>query len=397
MTNIVIGTTPKITYKFSQIIPSDISIAIITIKKNGKIVLKKDLSKATIDEDAITWQLTQEETLSIGTGVAEVMLNWIDAQDVRGVSEKEMIMFVRNHIDDVITSDDIIIDLPNIEPLSVTENGTYRPQAGIDGFNPVIVNIQPYVPVIEGIEISENGEYTVPEGVDGYNPIFVNTPVPNIQSKVVDASPNQQIIIPDEGYDYLSSVTVGGYGDREYSINDIASGVEPSGDITINSESVSRYSFFENKFITSVYSERTKYIYGAAFQGCTLLKSINFKGVLTISSDAFRTPSLIKADLPSATDIGWSVFEGDTSLSEVNIPSAVSLGSFTFKSCTSLKTICLPSIRNIGSSCFSGCTSLTDIYLSGSEGSYSGAPWGAPGTCTIHYNTIFDENGEPTI
>lgn len=186
-----------------------------------------------------------------------------------------------------------------------------------------------------------------------------------------------------------------GYGG--YSLDDIANGVEPSGDIIINSEKIISHCFFVNKNIRNVYSEQTKYVEGSAFQNCSSLKSVSFKGVLTIGSDAFRTGSLTKVDLPSATNIGWSVFEGDVSLSEVNIPSAVSLGSFAFKFCTSLRMMYLPSVKNIGSNCFEGCNSLTDIYLSDSESSYSGAPWGAPSTCTIHYNTIFNEDGKPIL
>lgn len=33
---------------------------------------------------------------------------------------------------------------------------------------------------------------------------------------------------------------------------------------------------------------------------------------------------------------------------------------------------------------------LEDLYASWSKGAVSGAPWGAPGTCTIHYNTVYD-------
>lgn len=29
-----------------------------------------------------------------------------------------------------------------IQPLSVTENGTYRPSSGVDGFGPVTVNVE---------------------------------------------------------------------------------------------------------------------------------------------------------------------------------------------------------------------------------------------------------------
>lgn len=55
---------------------------------------------------------------------------------------------------------------PVIEPLEVTENGTYAAPDGVDGYSPVTVN----VPVPEGyvrpsgtLNITENGEYDVTE------------------------------------------------------------------------------------------------------------------------------------------------------------------------------------------------------------------------------------------
>lgn len=61
-----------------------------------------------------------------------------------------------------------------VEPLNVTENGTYEATAPIRGFNPVSVDIPSSAPVINPISISENGTYTAPEGVDGYSPIVVD-------------------------------------------------------------------------------------------------------------------------------------------------------------------------------------------------------------------------------
>lgn len=64
---------------------------------------------------------------------------------------------------------------PVIEPLSVTENGTYTAPTGVDGYSPVSVTVPSGpTPVIEPITITENGIYTVPSGVDGYSPITVN-------------------------------------------------------------------------------------------------------------------------------------------------------------------------------------------------------------------------------
>lgn len=63
---------------------------------------------------------------------------------------------------------------PTITPLIVNENGNYFVPSGIDGFNPVTVDVPTYTPVIEPITITENGVYTLPSGVDGYGPITVN-------------------------------------------------------------------------------------------------------------------------------------------------------------------------------------------------------------------------------
>ena len=61
-----------------------------------------------------------------------------------------------------------------IEPITITENGTYEPPTGVDGYAPVAVNI--HSAVIESITITDNGTYNLPEGVDGYGPIVVNVP-----------------------------------------------------------------------------------------------------------------------------------------------------------------------------------------------------------------------------
>lgn len=43
------------------------------------------------------------------------------------------------------------------------------------------------LPTIQSLNISENGTYTVPEGVDGFNPVNVNVPIsPSIGKIIVD-------------------------------------------------------------------------------------------------------------------------------------------------------------------------------------------------------------------
>lgn len=62
--------------------------------------------------------------------------------------------------------------------------------------------------VTRTLTVTENGHYEPDFGVDGFSEVYVGVPEPIIQSKTVEPSGVQQLIEPDEGYDYLSSVTV---------------------------------------------------------------------------------------------------------------------------------------------------------------------------------------------
>jgi hypothetical protein len=60
---------------------------------------------------------------------------------------------------------------PNIEPLEITQNGTYNPESGVDGYAPVSVNIQP---TLQPLEATHNGRYTPAQGADGFSVVDVN-------------------------------------------------------------------------------------------------------------------------------------------------------------------------------------------------------------------------------
>lgn len=92
----------------------------------------------------------------------------------------------------VVTPDDVIhiysieppAPEPEIIPLLAEENGVYYIPEGVDGFNPVTVDVPSYTPVINPLSITENGTYTAPTGVDGYSPITVNvTAGPSLPSE----------------------------------------------------------------------------------------------------------------------------------------------------------------------------------------------------------------------
>ena len=102
MTEIIIGTTPTITYKFKIVSPTELEKAILTIKIAGQVILEKTLADAVVGEDSLSWTLTQQETLDIGTRSGKMMLNWLTNSGTRGASAETAIMGVTNHKREVI-------------------------------------------------------------------------------------------------------------------------------------------------------------------------------------------------------------------------------------------------------------------------------------------------------
>lgn len=62
---------------------------------------------------------------------------------------------------------------PVIEAKNITVNGTYTVPTGVDGFNPVVVDVPK---VIQEKTITSNGTYRTTSGIDGFNPVTVNVP-----------------------------------------------------------------------------------------------------------------------------------------------------------------------------------------------------------------------------
>lgn len=64
-------------------------------------------------------------------------------------------------------------DIPaKLVELIITQNGTYYPDPGIDGFYKVIANIQSK---LQPLTVTENGTYLPPSGYDGFNSVIVST------------------------------------------------------------------------------------------------------------------------------------------------------------------------------------------------------------------------------
>lgn len=84
---IIRGTTPTLIFTFSEIEPSDISVCYMLIKQRGQTIIEKTLSDGVVDENGLSFTLTQTDTLALSTtNSAQVLLDWKTAGGVRGRS-----------------------------------------------------------------------------------------------------------------------------------------------------------------------------------------------------------------------------------------------------------------------------------------------------------------------
>jgi len=108
--------------------------------------------------------------------------------------------------------------------------------------------------------------------------------------------------------------------------------------------------------------------------------------------------SLNSITLPNVSALsGTQIFKGCSNLKTINLKSVTAVtGTYNFDYCTSLIEIKLPKVTTIAAYTFNNCTALTDIYVPFASDSSSafGAPWGAT-NATVHYSTVFDEDGNP--
>ena len=100
---------------------------------------------------------------------------------------------------------------PVLEELNVTDNGTYIPSTGVDGFNPVNVDVQPNLQT-KSVEITANGQSTIVADSEyyGLESVGLNVNVqPNLQTKSININENgQSTVVADSSFDGLESVDI---------------------------------------------------------------------------------------------------------------------------------------------------------------------------------------------
>jgi hypothetical protein len=103
--------------------------------------------------------------------------------------------------------DEVVVDVPAavLESLNVTANGTYTPESGVDGFDEVVVDVP--AAVLESLNVTANGTYTPESGIDGFDEVVVDIPAINIITNRTQVGTNQGYYLPPQPLD--KSLTVG--------------------------------------------------------------------------------------------------------------------------------------------------------------------------------------------
>ena len=127
-------------------------------------------------------------------------------------------------------------------------------------------------PIIEPLEVTENGTYTAPDGVDGYSPVVVDVPIPD--GYIV---PNGELEVTENGTHDVTeyaSVTVNvPTGD-----DDAASAIVDrtvTKFINSNVTSIASFAFRGCAKLTTVDAPNAKSVGTYSFYGCSVLASVN--------------------------------------------------------------------------------------------------------------------------
>lgn len=192
-----------------------------------------------------------------------------------------------------------------------------------------------------------------------------------------------------------------GYNPNGISLDDFCTGAEPSGDITVNADTI-KDGVLRGCPITGIDAPNCTYIGSDNFRSNTNLVFAHFPKCKKVGNAAFQSSSYgydsdFISDFPAVETIDVGAFR-ECAFRKIIFPETLKSmsGSYTFNYQIKNRVFTLTEVYfrskvtgSMHNQCFGGNPNLRDIYVPWSQGEVPNAPWGAT-DATIHYNTVYD-------
>ena len=240
----------------------------------------------------------------------------------------------------------ITVDVPSpqfvTETLNVSENGTYNPGEGVDGYSQVVVD--------------------VPQNVTGFTEKDLTEKTINITNLNNSAS-----FVAEEafkGNTQLQTVYLPNcikVSSRAFAFCTNITSVNLPNCTTFSGS----YNFLNNNSLSQIYVPLLNSIPFGAFSDCTNLRSIDLPEATYINNSAFfKCSSLSQINIPKVSIISEGAFSGCSALKNIYGPECISFsGGIQFNMCTELETVDFPILYKINDYTFNSCHKLVSVSM----------------------------------
>lgn len=170
-------------------------------------------------------------------------------------------------------------------------------------------------PIIEPLSVTENGTYTAPDGVDGYSPVTVN----------VAGSAEE-----DTNSEWFANLIMSGSQTVEIYNDKVSGTLEP-------------YAFYYNTNVSKIELPNISYLKERSFYYCTSLKTLLLPGLIgyTYQYMADGCTNLETVDVHDSSYISSYTFRNCSKLAKLDLHKAGNIGTYAFYGCTALETLIL--------------------------------------------------------
>ena len=259
-------------------------------------------------------------------------------------------------------------------------------------------------PILEELTITENGEYIPDEGVDGFSKVSVE-----VSGGEQDIYSNEKVLallnrsitewtIPDGVTSIGYSAFRGCVSLKNITIPDSVTIIENSAfevcyklDLTTLPEGITRLADGSATIPLIKLPDALTTIGAAVFQYSNGLAITEIPaGVTSIGKNAFRQcDDITELTIKCSANIQTNTFYNCQGLKYVKFEGTPeTISALAFYGCISLAEVTFCGTPNeIASSCFNNCAALTTINVPWAEGAVANAPWGAT-NATINYNYV---------